>query len=199
RLSTRSVSLRPTVVPPPGTTAACPASAVISRLSFVLERRSQSGQPGLEVGNQVLNGLQPHMEPEQEPWLLPGPRRPDGPRRAHQALEAAEARADLEEPEPVDHRRDRALRPGPEQHAEEARRAVEVALPDRVAGILRQPWVEHPGDLRATRQPLGDAQGRGLMMPKAHGKGPEPAEPLVADVGRRAVSEGRRAVPRHPV
>ena len=36
-------------------------------------------------------------------------------------------------------------------------------------------------------------------MPEPHGKGPESAERLVADVGRRAVPEGRRAVANDPV
>ena len=96
------------------------------------ERRAQPDEACLQIGNQVLHGLETHVEAQQEAGLPPGPRGPLGAHRNDQALEAPEARADLEEPEPVDHRRHGRLRARAEQHPEEARRAEEVALPDRV-------------------------------------------------------------------
>src|SRR5262249_22575087 len=109
RLATRSVSPRPDVVPLPGTTAACPASAVISRLPFGFEGRSLPRQSGIEIANQVRDRLETDVERQEEARLPPGFGRPHGPHRDHQALEAAEARADLEQPEPIDHGRHRTL------------------------------------------------------------------------------------------
>ena len=66
-------------------------------------------------------------------------------------------------------------------------------------GSSGQRRMEHARDLGPARQPLGDPEGRGLVVPEPHGKGPESAERLVADVGRRAVPERRRAVANDPV
>src|SRR5829696_1986927 len=73
--------------------------------------------------------------------------------RDREALEAAPGGADPEQLEAVEHRLECPFRSRLEHDREQPRRALEVALPDRVAGIALERRVEHASDLRSRSEP----------------------------------------------
>src|SRR5262249_58450550 len=91
-------------------------------------------------------------------------------------------------------RRRRRLGAGPEQQPEEARRAAEVSLPERVTRVLGQPRMKDAGHLGTSREPLRHAKGGSLVVAQAHRQGPEPPKRLVTDVRRWAVPKRRRPI-----
>src|SRR5262245_66103465 len=83
--------------------------------------------------------------------------------RDDEALEAAPRRADTEQRQRIDERVHRLLRHRLEHDAEQAARAGEVALPDRVAGTALERRAQDRGDLWAPAEPAPDLQP-GLIM-----------------------------------
>src|SRR5262245_11134511 len=80
--------------------------------------------------------------------------------RDDEALEAAPRRADAEQRQRIDESRHRLLRHRLEHNAEQAARAGEVALPDRVAGTALERRVKDLGDLRTPTEPARDLEAR---------------------------------------
>ncbi len=89
-------------------------------------------------------------------------------------LVAAPGIAEAEQLEPVQERRNRRLGRGPEDHAEEAGRAGEIALPQRVARMIGQGGVDDGEDLRPPRQPAGQRKRLplGFAQPQLHAAHP---------------------------
>src|SRR4029077_1074331 len=96
------------------------------------ERRCKGGKAAFEIADQVIDVLEPDMQPHGRPARHPLRRCADAGAVDWngQAREAAPRRADAEETERVDERVDRALRDRLEHDAEEAARAGKIALPD---------------------------------------------------------------------
>ena len=103
--------------------------------------------------------------------------------RQREALVAAPGIAQAEEREGVEEGLDRRLRHRLQHHAEEARCAREVTLPQGMAGVVLQRGMEHPADFGPGLQPAGEPEPRLLVPLQADGEGAEPPERQIAVVG----------------
>src|SRR5271166_4887568 len=103
-----------------------------------------------------------------------------------QTFVAAPGSAEAEELEPVEEGRDRRLRDRREDDAEEAGRAGEIALPDRVAGVVGQGRVDHPQNLGPRLKPARQRQPLplGFAQPQVHRAEPAQREKDVLRPGR---------------
>src|SRR5687768_18412384 len=98
------------------------------------------------------------MEPDQGPFRPPLRRRaqPLGIGGQSEALEAAPAVADAEMDETVDQPRAVGIAAAVQHEGEEAGRAGEIALPDFMAGTVREGGMEDPRHLLLILQPSRD-------------------------------------------
>src|SRR5919202_824394 len=103
----------------------------------------------IQIRDEVVRVLEPDMEPYQRSLGSPAGRRAVGRdvARDRQALEAAPGITEPEQGQAVEERLDGPVRAGSEHDAEEARRALEVALPEVVAGIALERRIEDARDL----------------------------------------------------
>src|SRR5688572_27341516 len=104
----------------------------------------QRAKAALQVRNQIVRILQPDVQPDGRAAGIPlghGAVALDA-RNDGEALEAAPARSDAEDLKRIDESGDLPLRGGLEHDREQRRRAGEIALPDRVAGVVLQRWVD---------------------------------------------------------
>src|SRR5215467_2814981 len=107
-----------------------------SRASAGSARRCKGGKAALEIADQIVDVLEPDMQPHGRPARHPVRRRADAGAVEWngQALEAAPRRADAEEAKLVEERVDRTLRNRLEHDAEQPACAGKIASPDGVAG-----------------------------------------------------------------
>ena len=153
-----------------------------------LARGRERREAALEIGDQIVDILEPDMEAHRRAAGRPGGGAAHivAIERDHQALEAAPRRADAEQRERVDEGVHRCLRHRLEHDAEQAARAGEVALPDRVAGTAFERRVEHARHLRPLREPARDLQPGLVVMRKAHRHGAQAAHAEIHVVGTDA-------------
>src|SRR5208337_5435066 len=140
-------------------TASSEAVSVSMRKSRMIGRSSrrspETDETPLEIRLQVLDVFEANAEADRR-----SPRRPAGRgavgravERHGEALVAAPGIAEAEQLEPVEEGRDRRLGHRLEDDAEEARRAGEIAPPDRMARMIGQGGMDDPEDLGPRRQP----------------------------------------------
>ena len=96
--------------------------------------------------------------------------------RDREALEAAPGRADAEQRQRIDEGVRGLVRHRLEHDAEQAGRAGEIALPDRMPGIGLERRMQHARDLGARREPSRDRERRLLMMHQPHLHGAQAAQ-----------------------
>src|SRR5947207_8571028 len=144
-----------------------------SRASAGSARRCKGGKAALEIADQIIDVLEPDMQPHGRPARHPVRRRADAGAVEWngQALEAAPRRADAEEAQRVDERVDRALRNRLEHDAEEAARAGEIAPPHGMTRTALERRMEHAGDLGALGEPTRDLQSRSIVLREPHTQG----------------------------
>src|SRR3546814_2771240 len=133
-------------------------------------------------------------------WIVPPGRGADRPRiaRHDQAFIAAPAEPDAEMRQCVDESRPRAIVGALQGKAEQPAGAGEIARPQRMAGIVRQPRMEHPPDLCPRREPARDRKPVLAVPLQAHVERPQAAQYQGAIVGRNRMAKliARLAQPR---
>src|SRR5262249_34115700 len=148
-------------------------SVISSRASAGSARRCKGGKAALEIADQIVDVLEPDMQPHGRPARHPVRRRADAGAVEWngQALEAAPRRADAEEAQRVDECVDRALRDWLEHAAEETARAGEIAAPHGMARTTLERRMQHAGDLGARGEPARNPQSRLMVLRQPHAQG----------------------------
>src|SRR5262249_8207596 len=136
-------------------------------------RRCKGGKAAFEIADQVIDILEPDMQPHGRSVRRPLRRCADAGAVEWngQALEAAPRRADAEEAQRVDERVDRALRDRLEHDAEKTARAGEIAPPEGMAWTALERRMQHAGDLGARGEPTCDLQSRLMVLREPHAQG----------------------------
>ena len=153
-----------------------PPTAV--QAAFAASRR-QSREPGIEIGLEIVEVLQPDMEAKGRARRIASASR-CGRRRSRRGSTRL-SKPPQEEPmpnssSPSSMAARAAFGAGFEHDREQPGGALEVALPDRVAGIALERRVEHARDLRARLEPARHVERLTLVLLEAQRHGPQAAQ-----------------------